>query len=80
MRSAFATGQHVRLDYASVCERCIVVTTDQKSGEPEKEPLATLSRYRKREGGYAGGIVFGAYMAVGLEGTLRVGETLETSD
>jgi uncharacterized protein YcbX len=31
----FATGQNMRLDYAIVCERCIVVTTDQKSGERE---------------------------------------------
>ena len=31
------------------CARCIVPTIDQETGEREREPLLTLSRYRKRD-------------------------------
>lgn len=59
------------------CERCVVTTTDQESGErPTKEPIQTLSKYRRIEEKYASGVVFGAYMRPSAAGTLRVGERL----
>jgi uncharacterized protein YcbX len=67
----------VELLYVTDCERCIMTTTDQASGRREtKEPLKTLSSYRKKEDKYASGVVFGAYMTVVQEGRLEVGETL----
>lgn len=69
-------GDGWRLVRATHCERCAVTCTDHLTGERSREPLATLKSYRHREGGYAGGVLFGAYM--GVEGTtrLRVGDTL----
>lgn len=67
----------LRLLRATHCERCAVTCTDQRTGERSAEPLATLRSYRHREGGYAGGVMFGAYMAVEGSATLRVGDTLE---
>lgn len=46
---------------------------------PNKEPLQTLSRYRRIENGYASGVAFGAYMAVAREGELAVGDSLEVA-
>lgn len=63
----------------SVCERCVVITTDQETGERNKEPLKTLNGYRRRADGYASGIVFGAYMRIVQPGRLKRGATLEAS-
>ncbi len=66
--------------YVTACERCIMTTTDQQTGErPSKEPLRTLSTYRKTEDKYASGVVFGAYMTAPREGTLAVGDRLAVS-
>ena len=70
------SGEGVRLVRVTHCERCAVTSTDQETGERGKEPLATLKSYRHREGGYAGGVMFGAYMGVEGAGTIRVGDTL----
>lgn len=72
-------GNDWRLLRATHCERCAVTCTDHLTGERSREPLATLKSYRQREGGYAGGVMFGAYM--GVEGTaiIRVGDQLEIS-
>ena len=70
----------VELLYVTDCERCIMTTTDQKTGErPTKEPLKTLSTYRKRENKYASGVMFGAYMTAGREGKLAIGDRLEVA-
>ena len=61
---------------ATHCERCAVTCTDHLTGERTTEPLATLKSYRHREGGYAGGVLFGAYMGVEGAATIRVGDTL----
>jgi uncharacterized protein YcbX len=53
-----------------------VTCTDQETGARATEPLATLKTYRHRDGGYAGGVMFGAYMAVEGTATIRVGDTL----
>ena len=69
-------GGGLRLLRATYCERCAVTCTDQQTGERSKEPLATLKSYRHRENGFAGGVLFGAYMAVEGSGTLAVGDRL----
>ena len=60
----------LRLVRATHCERCVVTCTDQETGERASEPLATLKSYRHRQDGYAGGVMFGAYM--GVEGTAQI--------
>ncbi len=37
-----------RFDLVKRCARCVIITTDQWTGKREKEPLRTLSMYRKR--------------------------------
>ncbi|MEM7077519.1 MAG: MOSC N-terminal beta barrel domain-containing protein [Pseudomonadota bacterium] len=66
----------IQLLRATHCERCAVTCTDHLTGERNQEPLATLRSYRHREGGYAGGVMFGAYMGVSGQGVLRVGDKL----
>ena len=61
---------------ATYCERCSITCTDQETGERSNEPLNTLKTYRHRENGYAGGVMFGAYMGVKGSTTLRVGDAL----
>ena len=61
----------------TVCERCIVTTTNQETGVRGKEPLLTLSKFRKRENDYAGGIMFGIYLKPEGNGTISVGDLLE---
>lgn len=65
-----------KLVRATHCERCAVTCTDQETGERESEPLSTLRSYRHREGGYAGGVMFGVYMGVEGQATVKVGDTL----
>ena len=66
----------IRLVRATHCERCAVTCTDHLTGARASEPLKTLKSYRHREGGYAGGVMFGAYMGVEGTGTISVGDTL----
>ncbi|MEM7200211.1 MAG: MOSC domain-containing protein [Planctomycetota bacterium] len=70
-------GNGWKLMRATHCERCAVTCTDQETGERASEPLATLKAYRHREGGYAGGVMFGAYMGVAGSGEVRVGDTVQ---
>jgi hypothetical protein len=65
---------HLKLDQVAPCERCTVVTLDQSTGVRTKEPLLTLSGYRRRPNDYAGGIVFGAYLTAAQAGCLTVGD------
>ncbi len=67
-------GSGLRLLRSTHCERCVVTCTDQETGERATEPLATLKSYRWRTGGYAGGVMFGAYMGVEGTGVVRVGD------
>ena len=66
----------IKLIRATHCERCAVTCTDHLTGERASEPLRTLKSYRHRDGGYAGGVMFGAYMGVEGSGTINVGDTL----
>ena len=69
-------GPSLRLVRATHCERCVVTCTDQETGERASEPLRTLKSYRHRHNGYAGGVMFGAYMGVVGTVTIHVGDRL----
>lgn len=55
------------------CPRCAVTTVDPATGSRGKEPLRTLSAYRKREDG----VMFGQNALHEGTGTLRVGDPVE---
>jgi uncharacterized protein YcbX len=59
-----------------VGERCTVTTIDQQSGATSKEPLLTLSKYRRREVGCAGGIMFGSYALPLAVESMALGDVL----
>jgi len=67
----------LNLERVAVCERCSVTTINQETGAVAKEPLRTLSKYRKRADGYAGGIMFGIYVTAITDGKLAIGDNLE---
>ncbi len=74
--AAILQADDFKLVRATHCERCAVTCTDHLTGERSREPLATLKSYRHREGGYAGGVMFGSYMGIEGSGVLRVGDRL----
>jgi uncharacterized protein len=55
------------------CSRCITTTVDQETGIQGKEPLATLSRYRKVDGN----VLFGQNIIPENVGTITVGDQVE---
>jgi uncharacterized protein YcbX len=64
----------VQFDVVKPCERCVMTTIDQRTGEAaSKEPLATLARYR-REGSK---VLFGQNCIHRELGTIRVGDQVE---
>jgi len=65
----------LELQRVAVCERCTITTVDTETGVMGKEPLNTLSKYRKRKDDYAGGIMFGIYLTGG-KGRVSVGDEL----
>jgi uncharacterized protein YcbX len=62
----------VKFKNAKPCERCIMVNNDPKSGIVKKEPLNTLSTYRKVDNS----ILFGTNVMCLNEGEITVGDTL----
>lgn len=61
------------LHFGKQCGRCVVPNIDQKTGRPDgKEPLQTLSMFRRASGGK---VVFGAYFA-----HVRPGDVLREGD
>ena len=60
---------------AEGCPRCAITTTDQETGERGKEPLRTLATYRK----FDGEVYFGRNLIHDALGTVRVGDTVETT-
>jgi hypothetical protein len=56
------------------CDRCVITTINQETLEKGKEPLATLSQYRKKNGK----VLFGQNLiADAAGGTVRVGDLIE---
>lgn len=64
----------MRLEAMVACERCAVTTFSQETDVASKEPLRTLSRYRRRKNDYAGGVMFGTYLASPGKGAISVGD------
>jgi hypothetical protein len=62
----------VRLQVVKPCDRCLVTTTDQATGERGKEPLRTLATYRK----VGGEVMFGQNVVHENTGRLRVGDSV----
>lgn len=58
-----------RFKLVKPCVRCVITTTDQRTGERGKEPLRTLAAYRAREGN----VMFGMN-AMGEGHSIRVGD------
>jgi hypothetical protein len=58
------------------CSRCLVTTTNQKTGvtNPQKEPLLTLSTFRHT----SEGIMFGQNLIAVDNGVIKMGERLKT--
>lgn len=63
----------LRCDVVKPCARCVVTTTDQRSGarDPQQEPLRTLASFRTIPGV---GAIFGQNVVPRRTGTLRVGD------
>jgi uncharacterized protein YcbX len=55
---------------AKPCDRCTVTTIDQATGIKGKEPLATLSGFRRR----GSDVLFGVYLLNRAGGVVRVGD------
>lgn len=60
----------VEIDVVKPCARCVITTIDITTGEASKEPLRTLSSYRKR----GDGVYFGQNAVHRTNGTLRIGD------
>ncbi|MEU2679312.1 MOSC N-terminal beta barrel domain-containing protein [Streptomyces sp. NPDC007107] len=58
------------------CGRCVITTTDQRTGERGKEPLPTLARHRK-DGKY---LLFGQHMIPEGTGVIRAGDPVRVLD
>lgn len=70
-------GGHV-IDVIIPCDRCVVTTKDQKTGESAgKEPLKTLAKIRKSAHPDIGGALFGWRAASRGDGAFKVGDAVE---
>ena len=69
------TGHRVRVGEVTFrvpkpCDRCVVTTTDQETGERGREPLRTLARFRNINQG----LMFATNMTPDNRGTIHVGD------
>lgn len=62
----------IRLQVVKPCDRCLVTTTDQATGDRGKEPLRTLATYRK----VGNDVMFGQNVVHENTGRLRVGDVV----
>lgn len=67
----------VSLNATITCERCSIVATNQETAQRSKEPLKTLADYRKFQGGFGSGVIFGIHLDVSTCGRVRVGDSVE---
>ena len=61
---------------AKPCERCVLTTIDQATGERGTEPLHTLAQYRV----VGGKVLFGQYLIADQSGVVRVGDPVTLLD
>jgi uncharacterized protein YcbX len=59
-----------RFQLVKPCARCVVITTDQRSGLRDKEPLRTLATYRSK----GNKVLFGMNTMGDASGSVRVGD------
>ena len=65
------TAPQATLHLVKPCARCVVITTDQRTGQRSKEPTRTLATYRRQQGK----VMVGMNALAGPEGAmLRVGD------
>lgn len=55
------------------CARCIITTINQDTGIKSKEPLTTLSTYRKKNGK----VLFGMNLVIEETGTIKIGDEIK---
>jgi uncharacterized protein YcbX len=75
-------NDEVELLNVTPAERCVIITTDQRTGDrPPNNLMQVLGEYRAKpkQERFGSGLKFGNYMTVGREGTLRVGDRLRAS-
>ena len=73
----------VEITQVTPTERCVIITTDQKTGErPKSDLMQTLSNYRRKpkEQHYGSGVIFGNYMTVSKAGNVRIGDKLNVNE
>ena len=73
------SNDEVEILQVTPAERCVIITTDQHSGErPKNNLMQVLTAYRRKpkEDRFGSGLIFGNYMTVGKEGVLNVGDKL----
>ena len=63
----------VEFRVSKACSRCVMTTVDTDLAIKGKEPLATLSKYRRGEGG----VLFGQNLSHDNQGTIQIGDTVE---
>jgi uncharacterized protein YcbX len=63
----------VHLKAVKPCARCMITTTDQQTAERNKEPLKTLSEYRKIDGK----VMFGMNVVCIKQGIVKIGDKIE---
>jgi uncharacterized protein YcbX len=69
-------GEEVSLLQVTTAERCIIITTDQQTGERQKSDLLKSLPKKPEEQRFGSGLIFGCYLQVAKPGTLRLGERL----
>lgn len=63
----------VRLSGRTLCKRCPIPTTDQRTARRGREPLRTLATYRRHPDASTGGVVFARNFVHHDPGVLRLG-------
>ncbi|ARU56564.1 Fe-S protein [Oleiphilus messinensis] len=63
----------LQFDLVKPCSRCVMTTVDSSTGKKGREPLMTLSTYRKNDYG----ICFGQNMVQRGTGVIRLGDRVE---
>ncbi len=66
-------NQNISFQMVKQCRRCVMVNTNQTTGEVLKEPLKTLSNYRT----IGNGVMFGVNVFAEAPGVINRGDTLE---
>ena len=64
---------NIEFDVVKPCARCSITTVNHITGKKEKEPLVTLSKFRKVKGN----ILFGQNMVTDGKGKIEVGSQIE---